>query len=169
MSLLSWIMTSILTSIICGVNGSGFMRKKRKREGKERERNTRANNEYWELKTEEMWIHCKLLNNVVINYKLPLRSWARPCCFPLQYAADDVCDYKLVLGTCSVWKNGLLLLINSASCGSIIPSQFGIYTNTFQNPSKAINLPRCCVGLVVYRCVLMSGSWYIKACMRWLC
>lgn len=31
---------------ICGVNGSGFVRKKIQREGKERKRNTRANNEY---------------------------------------------------------------------------------------------------------------------------
>lgn len=91
---------------------------------------------YWELIDEAIWVHSKLLNNVVINYKLPLRSWAHPCCFPLQYAADDVCDYKLVLGTCSVWKNGLLLLINSTPCGSIIPSQSGIYANTFWNPPR---------------------------------
>lgn len=92
-----------------------------KTEGKEAGRNTSANNGYWDLKIEAIWIHCKLLNNAVINYKLPLRSCAHPCCFPLQYAADDICDYKLVLGTCLVWTNGLLLLINSAAWGSIIP------------------------------------------------
>lgn len=145
------------------------MNMREKEEGKEGERNTRANNGYWELKNKAIWIHCKLLNNVVINYKRPLRSWAYLCCFPLQYAADDVCDYKLVLGTCSVWKDGLLLLINSTPCGSIIPSQSGIYANTLWNSSKAINLPRCCVGLVVSRCVLVSWSWYIKVCMQWLC
>lgn len=111
------------------------MRNKRRKEEKKKEK-YQSKYGYWELKDEAIWVHSKLLNNVVINYKLPLRSWAHPCCFPLQYAADAVCDYKLVLGTCSVWKNGLLLLINSTPCGSIIPSQSGIYANTFWNPPR---------------------------------
>ena len=133
--------------------------KKKRRKGQKGERNTRANTGYWELENEAIWMHYKLLNNVVINYKPPLRSWAHPCCFPLQDAADDVCDYKLVLGTCSVWKNRLLLLINSTPCGSVIPSQSGIFANTFWIPSKEIKLPRRC-GLVVQ----VSSETYATAC-----
>lgn len=182
---------------LCGVNGSGFIsvssfcfplyfspgsckqnrfnkylfNEYEKEEKEEREKggkNTRANNGYWQLQNEAVWIPCKLPNNVVINYTLPLGSWAHPCCFPLQYAADDVCDYKLVLGTCSVWKDGLLLLISSTPCGSIIPSQSGIYANTFWDLSKEISLPGRCVGPAVHRCVLVSWSWDIKASMHWL-
>lgn len=144
------------------------MKKKRRRKREKGGKNTRANNGYWQLQNEAVWIPCKLPNNVVINYKLPLGSWAHPCCFPLQYAADDVCDYKLVLGTCSVWKDGLLLLISSTPCGSIIPSQSGIYANTFWDLSKEISLPGRCVGPAVHRCMLVSWSWDIKASMHWL-
>jgi hypothetical protein len=121
-----------------------------------------------EFTDEAIWVHTKLLNNVVINYKPPLRSWAHPCCFPLQYAADDVCDYKLVLGTWSVLEEGTAI-------DKFNPTWFNHSFTVwhlcqyFLKSSKTINLPRCCDGVVVYRSVLMSWFWYIIACIQWLC